>query len=304
MSTVGLGQLEGAFYEYLHQVSESGSAWNREVLSFYVPMFANCGRVLDVGCGEGQFIELLQNEGVEVLGIDSDSRMVQVCLQKGLDVVHANLFEYLPEHEGQFDGIFNSNLIEHLPASDAARFFQLCHRALSVGGTLLIATPNPASLIVQLHEFWRDVTHVRLYSRTLLEFLLHWAGFKNIESGEHPHTVWTLPQDMENLPRTLAELADDEAEPTTDQPFAFQARPPARSERATLRRLSYALRRRLARILVQNVLYEEFASVQQALQTQQYALKTLYGSHVGPLIRERECYARGVKAQYQAEEQR
>lgn len=311
MSTVDLGQLEGAFYEYLHQVNESDRAWNREVLSFYVPMFANCARVLDVGCGEGQFIELLQSEGVEGLGIDSDSKMVQVCLQKGLNVAHADLFEYLPEHEGQFDGIFNSNLIEHLPTSNAARFVQICHGALSVGGTLLIATPNPASLIVQLHEFWRDATHVRLYSRTLLEFLLHCSGFRDIESGEHPHTVWTLPQDMGNLPRTLAKLADDEAEPTTDQPFPFLARPPARSERSGLRRFVHALRRRVAKILVQHVLYEEFDSMQQALrtqqqalQTQQHALKTLYGSHVGPLIRARECYARGIKAGYQATEQK
>ena len=287
-----MDRVEGAFYEYMHELGESGSEWNRQVLSFYVPMFADCSRVLDIGCGEGQFMELLRDEGVEVAGVDSDGKMVEVCLQKELDVVHADLFEYLPQHIGQFDGIFSSNLIEHLSAPDAARFIQACYTALSAGGTLVIATPNPASLIVQLHEFWRDATHVRLYNRPLLQFLLHWAGFRDVESGEHPRTVWALPPEMEKLPRALADVGE---EPTADQPFPFLAQPPASPERSALRRLSYALRRRLAKLLVQNVLYEEFASVQQALHTQQQALKTLYGSHVGPLTRARECYVKGAK---------
>ena len=290
-----MDRIEGAFYEYMHQLGESGSEWNRQILSFYVPMFASCRRVLDVGCGEGQFIELLQDEGIEAIGIDLDSKMVEVCVQKGLDVVHSDLFEYLPEHAGQFDGIFSSNLIEHLPAADAARFIQACHRSLSARGTLVLATPNPASLIVQLHEFWRDATHIRLYNRPLLEFLLHWAGFRDIKSGEHPHTVWTLPPDLEELPRTLAELADVGDGPTSDKTFPFLARPTVRPESSRLRRLSHAIRRRLAAVLVQNVLYEEFDSVQKALQTQHQALKTLYDNHAAPLTRARECYVKGTR---------
>lgn len=300
MTPMDMERVEGAFYEYMHQSGESGSAWNRDVLSFYAPMFANCSRVLDVGCGEGQFIELLQKEGVEVVGIDSDSTMVEVCLQKELDVVHADLFDYLPEHTEQFDGIFSSNLIEHLSARDATRFLQACHRALSVDGILLIATPNPASLIVQLHEFWRDATHVRLYSRPLLEFLLHWAGFGDIESGEHPHTAWALPPDMEELPRVLAEIGD---EPTADRPFPFLAQSTVNPEKSAFRRLSYALRRRLAQLLVQNILYEEFASMQQTLMTHHQALRTLYGSHTGPLIRARECYVKGTKSAVETSEE-
>ena len=73
-------------------------------------------------------------------------------------------------------------------------------------GRLLVATPNPASLIVHLHEFWRDPTHVRLYSRPLLEFLFHWAGLEKIESGENPYTAWTSSDEMQEIPVSLEEI--------------------------------------------------------------------------------------------------
>lgn len=320
MSALEMNRLEGAFYDYMHQLGQASPEWNCKILAFYAQTFAGCRRVLDVGCGEGQFLELLRNGGVEALGIDSDARMVEVCLGKGLDVVQADLFDYLPEQKEQFDGIFGSNLLEHLSAQEATRFVQASYGALSEGGTLLIATPNPASLIVQLYEFWRDLTHVRLYSRPLLEFMLHWAGFRQIESGEHPHTAWTLSPAMAELPGTLAE---DTAEPAAIQPLPFVPEPAARHERSGPRRLLYTLRRRMAEFLSQNVLYEEFASLQHAQQLQQHALQvhqdalqnlhralrshqsalkshrhaleTLYTSLTEPQTQPREIYVRGIK---------
>jgi SAM-dependent methyltransferase len=184
-------ELEGDFYAFMHSLDQVDETLNREALAYYVSFFAQCSCVLDVGCGEGQFIELLQAEGVEAVGIDRDARMVETCREKGLNVVLADLFDYLPQHEGQFDGIFSSNLIEHLARKDAIRFIERAFKALPIGGRLLIATPNPASPIVHLYEFWRDATHIRLYNDSLLEFLFHWAGFETIESGENPRTSWT-----------------------------------------------------------------------------------------------------------------
>jgi len=106
-----MDQLEGQFYEYMYYLDQADEDWNREVLGFYVPYFAHCHRVLDVGCGQGQFIELLKAQGVATVGIDVDARMVEVCRGKGLDVAKADLFNYLPQQKEQFDGIFSSNLI-------------------------------------------------------------------------------------------------------------------------------------------------------------------------------------------------
>jgi len=294
-----MDQLEGRFYEYMHRLGQADEDWNREALEFYVPFFVHCHRVLDVGCGQGQFIELLKAEGVSATGIDADERMVGVCRRKGLDVAKADLFDYLPQQKKQFDGIFSSNLIEHLSAQDAIRFVRMAFGALVSGGIVLISTPNPRSLIVHLNEFWRDATHVRLYSRSLLEFLCAWAGFEDIQSGENPRTIWTPSPALQAVPELLDSLSSQErlrlwnavAEKTRD---AHQ-RPP-------LRRLIFSLRRRLARFLAQTVLFEEFDALADAVVTLWRVEQALYESISHPLLAAREIYVKGIKPPVGSEE--
>ncbi|MEA3377707.1 MAG: methyltransferase domain-containing protein [Chloroflexota bacterium] len=259
-------QVEGDFYEYMHELDQVDQDWNRQVLEFYVPHFASCRCVLDVGCGEGQFIELLRAKGVNAVGIDVDAEMVSACNLKHLEVVQANLFDYLPGHPAEFDGIFSSNLIEHLSAADAFRFAELALKSLSPGGVFLVATPNPASLIVHLHEFWRDATHVRLYTAPLLEFLLHRSGFERVRSGENPKTAWTPRWGLDKVPDLLEDLTAWEELGygilnMPDQPTLTGRE----QERSFWQRLTFELRRRVARFLAETVLFEEFASLDETL---------------------------------------
>jgi SAM-dependent methyltransferase len=294
-----MDQLEGKFYEYMYHLDQADEDWNREVLEFYISRFAHCHLVLDVGCGQGQFIQLLKAEGVAAAGIDVDTRMVEVCQGKGLDVVRADLFTYLPHQKERFDGIFSSNVIEHFSAQDAIRFVRMAFDALVPGGIVLISTPNPGSLIVHLNEFWRDATHVRLYSRSLLEFLCAWAGFEDVRSGENPRTIWTPSQELQAVPELLDGLASRQrfrlwnavAEKTRDA----DQRPP-------LRRLTLALRRLLARFLVQMVLFEEFDAVADAVATLWRVERALYESGSRALLAAREIYAEGTKPSVGSEE--
>jgi SAM-dependent methyltransferase len=294
-----MDQLEGRFYEYMYHLGQADEDWNRGVLEFYVPYFAHCHRVLDVGCGQGQFIELLKAEGVAAAGIDADTRMVEVCRGKGLDVVRADLFNYLPQQKEQFDGIFSSNLIEHFSAQDAIRFVRMAFGVLVPGGIVLVSTPNPGSLIVHLNEFWRDATHVRLYSRSLLEFLCAWAGFEGVQSGENPRTIWTPSPGLQAVPELLDSLSTRKrfrlwnavAEKTRDT----HQRPP-------LRRLIFSLRRRLARFLAQTVLFEEFDAVADAVATLWRVERALYESGSRALLAAREIYVRGTKPSVGSEE--
>jgi SAM-dependent methyltransferase len=277
----------------MHTLDQVNEDWNKDVLEFYVSHFAQCQQVLDVGCGQGQFIELLSLTGVGSVGIDIDRRMIELCRGKGLDVVEADLFDYLGREEKQFDGIFSSNVIEHLPAEDALRFVQMSFDALSPGGVLLIATPNPGSLIVHLHEFWRDATHVRLYDRSLLEFLFTYAGFGDVQSGENPRTVWVPSSQMQAVPESLKYLSSWE---NLDPWWSVVLEPDIdESQRPFWQRLKSTLRRRLARFLAQTVLAEEFATLVAISQRIARIERVLYDNQERMLLTPREIFVKGTK---------
>ncbi len=276
--------VEGDFYDYVHACGYVDQAWNRHVLEYYVPYFAHCEQVLDVGCGEGQMLELLAAAGISASGIDADARMVRICQERGLQVQMTSLFDFLPDQHARFDGIFSSNLIEHLTSEQGARFVSLAFQALKPGGILLIATPNPESLIVHTHEFWRDLTHVRLYHRSLLEFLLYRAGLRNIASNENPYTAWQLAESRAlSLPALghraagLSAAARPEAGSQRSSNSVW-APASARQRLAWWRRPAWWLRRRLASFLVRSVMYEEFTTIEQRLDELYGAASELHGA--------------------------
>jgi SAM-dependent methyltransferase len=293
-------RLEGEFYDYMHHLGQVDSGWNKEVLSFYIPWFLHCRRVLDVGCGDGTFIQQLQAEGVHAKGIDFDARMVQACQEKRLDVIHGDLFDYLPQHEGQFDGIFSGNLIEHLSAEDALRFLQAAYGALSPAGALVVATPNPESLIVHLYEFWRDATHVRPYNRPLLEFLFHAAGFENVESGENLKTSWSLSPAMEQLSRSLAEASPLPGSNRGGGTWPKVAQPTIDANAPLFQRLRFSLQRRLNRYLIQTVLLEEFSATNDAVR-QLACAQSEEQSML--LLKPREIFVKGVRPRLDLQQQ-
>jgi 2-polyprenyl-3-methyl-5-hydroxy-6-metoxy-1,4-benzoquinol methylase len=302
-------RLEGDFYQYMHQLGQVDEAWNKEVLEFYVRHFTKCHYVLDVGCGEGQFIELLSAEGIDAVGIDTDARMVESCRDKGLQVVQADLFDYLPQYREAFDGVFSSNLIEHLSAEDAFRFVELAFKSLSPGGVFLTATPNPASLIVHLHEFWRDATHVRLYTSSLLEFLLSRSGFERVLSGENPKTTWKPPAALDEVPQLLEDLSDRRK--TDQRGWIFKSEPSLvnqERDRSCWQRLISNARRQLANFLAETILFEEFAGlhktlsgIRQEMTTLQHIDRALYHNLNKLLVAPREIYAKGLKPAVQSE---
>lgn len=290
-------KLEGHFYQYMHQSGEVDSKWNREVLGYYVPYFDQCQKVLDVGCGQGDFLELLQETGVEGIGVDIDARMVDICRQKGLNATQTDVFDYLPKCKEQFDGIFNSNMIEHLSAEKAIRFVHLAFDSLTPGGLFLVATPNPASPIVHLHEFWRDATHVRLYNQSLLEFFLDWTGFIEIRSGENPVTAWKPSKALQKVSFHFKKLSSlqgaiywkeqtgrqaglgealtetgassDGKERSSGHGISWNYRRDTlitnSQKRSFLGRIVFSLRRCLARFLADTIMFEEFAALNKSL---------------------------------------
>ncbi len=113
----------------------------------WIPVFNHSGPVLDIGCGRGIFLSMMQRLGTPVVGIDTYEPAVRACRDQGLEAHVANALSYLPSHEGAYGGIFCSHVIEHLCFEDAQRLVSLCAGALKPGGRLVLVTPNIESLV-------------------------------------------------------------------------------------------------------------------------------------------------------------
>lgn len=209
--------IEHHYYEYLYTRGHSSPDALRNVLQAYLPLFEGYHRVVDVGCGRGEFLALLEANGHEAVGVDIDPGMVEDCRAQGLTAHHADAIEWLQEHSESFDAVFSTNVVEHLPPERVQALIQAAYRALRPGGLLVIGTPNAASIVVHLHEFWRDPTHVRLYSPQLLEFFFHAAGFTGIESAALEATRW------EGIEKMLARRPRFAEHLVAEKPFQFPA---------------------------------------------------------------------------------
>ena len=132
----------------------------RKNQQLYVPLFEGRTNVLDIGCGRGEFLDVMKESGVPARGIDLDPESVALCRSKGYEAETADLFVYLPDQaEGTFDGIFAAQVVEHLPPEVLPRMIQICAAKLRRGGLLVLETPNPECLAIFATHFYLDPTH-------------------------------------------------------------------------------------------------------------------------------------------------
>jgi O-antigen chain-terminating methyltransferase len=154
----------------------------RERLRVYVPRFAGCRAVLDLGCGRGEFLELMQEAGIPARGIDAHEEAVALCRERGLEAARAEIFSYLGGvAEASLDGIFCAQVVEHLPPARLPELVRLAASRLQRGGVLVVETPNPESPAIFSTHFYLDPTHQRPVPSALMVFYLEEAGFGRIE---------------------------------------------------------------------------------------------------------------------------
>jgi O-antigen chain-terminating methyltransferase len=170
---------------------------------FYLPHFAACRNVLDIGCGRGEFLEMMQAAGIPAKGIDLSEESVATCRHKSLDAEVADLFVYLENlPEASLDGIFCSQVVEHLPPERLPEMIRLCASRLQRSGAIAIETPNPECLAIFATHFYLDPTHQRPVPHPLLAFYLEEFGVGNIEvrklspAAESMPSVMSLPEDF------------------------------------------------------------------------------------------------------------
>jgi O-antigen chain-terminating methyltransferase len=138
--------------------------------------------VLDIGCGRGEFLELLKAKGIDALGVDVDESMVAYCRSKGLDVELTDAVARLEKmDDSSLGGIFIDQVVEHLEPDYLVRMLFLCHRKLSPGAHIVVETVNPLSF-VSLANFYIDMSHKKPIHPETLKFLLDYAGFMEIDT--------------------------------------------------------------------------------------------------------------------------
>ena len=115
----------------------------------YLPYFRGCRNVLAMGCGRGELLQLLAQEGITVSGIETNPTLVAYCRDHGLEVTRVDPLEYLGAVEdASLDGIALSRFAGHQPPGRLIGMLDLCRTKLTDEGVLVIETPNPFSLYV------------------------------------------------------------------------------------------------------------------------------------------------------------
>jgi O-antigen chain-terminating methyltransferase len=174
--------LDNAHYVAFEERFRGDSEELRGRLGDYLPYFHGRAPVLDLGCGRGEFLELLRDAGVDAKGVDGNREMIHACRDKGLDAAVGDIVDHVAAlRSGETGGIFAAQVIEHLPPGLIRKFLADCYRALRDDGRLVMETVNPES-VVAFVAFYRDLTHQKPLHPETLDFMLRAVGFREVET--------------------------------------------------------------------------------------------------------------------------
>jgi 2-polyprenyl-3-methyl-5-hydroxy-6-metoxy-1,4-benzoquinol methylase len=147
-----------------------------------VSHFAGQSNVLDVGCGRGEFLDLLKEKGISSKGLDLNPEMVEVCRARGLDATTADARSYLQSlPDESLGGLIAVQVIEHLEPAYLSQMLALAFDKVRPGGRVVLETINPACWVAFFESFIRDLTHVKPIHPETLQYLLQANGFSNVE---------------------------------------------------------------------------------------------------------------------------
>ena len=148
----------------------------------YLEYFEGCANVLDIGCGHGEFLELMAEKSIGGYGIDIESDAVQFCADRGLRAEQAEALEHLAGlTDESLDGVFISQVVEHMTPGELIEMVGLAYQRMKPGGCVVVETPNPQCLLIFASFFYADLSHVQPIHPETTRFLLLSAGFRDVE---------------------------------------------------------------------------------------------------------------------------
>jgi O-antigen chain-terminating methyltransferase len=162
------------------------------------PSSSASGKIIDIGCGRGEMLSILQQAGHEVMGVDSDPDMIEACISRGLPAVVDDGIQYLSRVEDDsLKGIFCAQVVEHLITPELERLILLAREKLQPGGVMVIETINPRSSYALGNHFYADTSHVRPVHPETLRYICEQVGFRSVELEERsPHPLLGLTDEL------------------------------------------------------------------------------------------------------------
>ncbi len=159
----------------------------RERLKVYLPFVEPLRQIyeptsaLDIGCGRGEWLELLQDAGFAAYGVDLDEGMLDACFRRGLPIQHGDGIAHLQSLADESLCVVSGfHVAEHISFEELNALVVQALRVLKPGGLLILETPNPENLVVGSSNFFLDPSHLRPIPPLLLSFIPEYHGFARV----------------------------------------------------------------------------------------------------------------------------
>jgi len=138
---------------------------------------------VDLGCGRGEWLEVVQGAGFVSQGVDLDAGMLAACIERGLPVMQGDAIAHLKSLADESQCVVSGfHIAEHMAFDDLETLVLQSMRVLKPGGLLILETPNPENLVVGACNFFLDPTHLRPIPPLLLSFLPEHHGFARVRT--------------------------------------------------------------------------------------------------------------------------
>lgn len=157
----------------------------RKKLSQYIPVLEGFKiknkKAVDIGCGRGEWLNLLRENGFQPVGVDMNPVMVEVCQKQGLEAVVCNALDYLKNQLDKNVGLITGfHIIEHMPFECLFEIVKESRRVLENGGMVIFETPNPENVMVGSNTFYDDFSHKNPLTPNAIKFLFEYHGFSEV----------------------------------------------------------------------------------------------------------------------------
>jgi SAM-dependent methyltransferase len=173
------------FYRMFEDQYRGSTDLIKDRLSFYLPFILPLKEVypqnfaVDLGCGRGEWVEMLADNGFFPTGVDINDEMVSAKKHEGIVFENRDALDFLKSLPGKSQSLITAfHLIEHISFSYLADLLVQVERVLLPGGLLILETPNPENFRVATESFYLDPSHLRPIPLQFISFLVDYIGIK------------------------------------------------------------------------------------------------------------------------------